>query len=749
MAAKSALNLTVSADTSAARKSLQRLDAEVQKMQKNASRRNKNASKSDGGVVPGLPVGTGGKLPLPDVPGLEKVSGALSKMGGVAKMAGGNLGNLMLAAKGFAVGATAAFSAAKYVVDGMVAMTKAGAGAQANFEKINVALSTLSKNLGGSADVSQLATNIQLLAAEGVGNLDQLTAAARTLMVAFNGNTAAVQKWLPMMDDVAAGTSLTADQFAAMTARVQASGKIETEVLNMLRDRGVPVYKMLGEQAGVTGDEALKMAQKGQFGMTEWMSLVEKLHEKYKGLSAELSSNTLQGAIDTYTAMREMAFKGAAEARNLQEIADKNARAADYKLQAFDQVMQTNLKAAGEIVGKVGSFFDRLKDAVTPENIIAGAMNFLSDITGATETITQDLVTASLQFRQIPNFAGTSAKEIGQYLADAEKLYQQLDATLKNNSGISEETAGDMRAAMETIRDRMRVAQEAADEATKIETAEAERLAEAQREAARAAEEQAEAAKKEAAERERNIKRLEEERLANIKDTEKYRQELKEAEARREVTSEAASGAGFDFDVAVEKFAMAVSGMSLDDAIRNFEDLTAKIANANVNDITAEDKETHKRLEKMISEIARLRETAEKNSERKAAEEEEATKRARETTETESEAATRRATEELQEFAEALKQAGFSEEERNSRMALKLAEMTEAANEKLLHNLEAFNPNGDADASWADLLDAESAHAALANKLTEKQIKEAIKQNEIGQAMLAAIEKFNNTPTAQ
>lgn len=749
MAAKSALNLTVSADTSAARKSLQRLDAEVQKMQKNASRRNKNAAKSDGGVVPGLPVGTGGKLPLPDVPGINKVSAALSKMGSVSKIASGGIGNLIGKIKGMPPFLAAGFAAIGYIVKGIVSMSEAGKSAAADFEKINVSLSTLSKNLTGNADTTHLSKSIQLLAAEGVGNLDQLTAAARTLMVAFNGNTAAIQKWLPMMDDVAAGTSLTADQFAAMTARVQASGKIETEVLNMLRDRGVPVYKMLGEQAGVTGDEALKMAQKGQFGMTEWMSLVEKLHEKYKGLSAELSTNTLQGAIDTYAAMRSMAFQAATDAANFQKTADLNARSAQYKLDAFDTVTQANLDRAGELVGKVGSWFDRAKDAFSPENVVKEGLNFMSYITGATETMAQNLVTASLQFRQIPNFAGESAKEIGKYLTDAEKLYQQLDATLKNNSGISEETAGDMRAAMETIRDRMRVAQEAADEATRIETAEAEKLAEAQREAARAAEEQAEAAKKEAAERERNIKQLEEERLANIKDTEKYRQELKEAEARREVTSEAASGAGFDFDVAVEKFAMAVSGMSLDDAIRNFEDLTAKIANANVNDITAEDKETHKRLEKMISEIARLRETAEKNSERKAAEEEEATKRARETTETESEAATRRATEELQEFAEALKQAGYSEEERNSRMAEKIAEMTEAANEKLLHNLDAFNPNGDADASWADLLDAESAHAALANKLTEKQIKEAIKQNEIGQAMLAAIEKFNNTPTAQ
>lgn len=723
-------------------------------MQQNAARRNRDASKSDGGVIPGLPGIKNGKIPLPDIPGIDKAVAAFSKLNGIARTASGGLGSVISAVKGIAPGAAAAVGAIKLVADGMVAMTKAGANAQANFEKINVALSTLSKNMGGSDDVSQLATQIQLLSAEGVGNLDQLTGAAKTLMVAFDGNTASVKKWLPIIDDVAVATGMSAEQFADLMARVRDTGEVEGRVFTTLQRQGIPVYEALAETLGVTGEEAKAAAKKGEIGMSEWMATVEKLHEKYKGLSAELSTNTLQGAIDTYTAMREMAFKGASEARNLQEIADKNARAAEYKLDAFDQVLQTNLAAAGDMVGRVGNFFDRAKDAFTPENIVASLQGFMSDITGTTDTIAHSLAASAVQFRQIPNFAGRSAKDIGQYLADAEKLYQQLDATLQNNSSISEETASDMRDAMELIRDRMRAAQEAADEATIRETQEAEKLAAAQRAAAAAAEEQARAAKKEAEERERNIKKMEEERLANIKDSEEYRQQLKENAAKKDLSAAAEAGTGTAFDAAAEKLAEAVSGLSLNDAIARFAELSEKIASDPIESITAEDKETHKKLEKMIDEIARLRATAEKNTERNNAEAERQARQARQTTETEAERASRQATEELQEFADALKQAGFSEEERGRRMYEKMSEMMEAAGEKLLHNLDVFNHNGDASvnadmAELIDALDAESAHAMLANQLSEKQIKEAVKQSNIARATLAAIEKWNLTPTAQ
>jgi hypothetical protein len=491
------------------------------------------------------------------------------------------------------------------------------------------------------------------------------------------------------------------------------------------------------------------------------MSLVEKLHEKYKGLSAELSSNTLQGAIDTYTAMREMAFKGAAEARNMQEIADKNTRAADYKLQAFDQVLQTNLKAAGDLVGRVEAFFSRVGDAVQPENIVAGLMGVMSDITGETENIAQSLVTAALQFRQIPNFAGQSSREIGEYIAAASELYKQLDATLQRNSGLSEETSDEMRAAMEKIKDRLRLAEEAAADVTLKETQAAEELAEKERAAAEAAEAQAKAARDEAAEREKNIKKLEEERLANIKDSEQYRQELKEAAARREMSDAAEKGVGLDFDVAVEKFALAVSGMNLAEAAEKLDDLTGKIANGNIEEISAEDKETHKRLEKMISEIERLREAAERTTERqneaeerKRQEEERDRRRAQEATETDAERAKRQTTEDLQEFAEHLKKAGYSASEQAARMADRITELMLDARRDLLEQLQVdMSPSarGVKDYSTGllnDLIDDNEKIAAMERTMTEKQIKEAVKNNEIAKATLEAIQKFNHNSIA-
>lgn len=739
MAAKSPLNLSVSADTSAARKSLKNLDAEVEKMQKKAAARSKRNKNSDGGMVPEFPKG---KFDLPSVPGIDKVSGALSKMLGVSKMASGGIAGLMSSMKRVNPIAGAVVSGIAYVVKGLFNLSESGKKAQSDFENINVALSALSKNLD-AGDTSNLSKSIQLLAAEGVGSLDQLTGAAKTLFVAFDGNQAAVQKWLPIMDDISVATGMSADQFADLMARVKDSGEVEGRVFTTLQRQGIPVYEALAKALGVTGEEAKTAAKNGEVGMTEWMKTVEILHEKYKGLSAELSSNTLQGAIDTYTAMRDMAFQGAAEAKNLQEIADKNARAAQYKLDAFDQVLQTNLKAAGDLVGRVSNFFDRAKDAFSPENVVAGVMNFFSDITGATETVAKNLVTSALEFRQIPNFAGQSAKDIGNYLHQATQLYNKLDATLKNNSGISEETADEMKVAMERIKDRMDAAQKAVDEATLKETEEAERLTEATKAAQKAAEEQAAAAKKEADERERNIKRMEEERLANIKDSEEYRQRLKEENARKAAESEAEKGAGLDFIEAVEKFSFAVSGMGTDDVMQKFSELSEKIQHGDLNDITSEDKETHKRLEKLIAEIQKLNAAATKADE-KAAEEQQ---RARENVETDDERAARETTEQIKAYVEDLRKSNLDEAEQQKRLADFLSKLYEKAEAGLISS--QLEMPEDATNDFWDMMTAEERHALLAQKMTQKQIDIAEQQHRIAVAQLDALKNFNTTPTAQ
>lgn len=745
MSGKAALNISVAADTSAASKALRKLDAEVEKMQQKTRRRNKQNKGSDGGIIPDFG-GKNGKIPLPDIPGIDKVTSALSKMGIVSKIASGGIGSLVGKVKGMPRALAVGFAAIGYVVKGLVSMTEAGKSAASDFEKINVSLSTLSKNLTGNADTTHLSKSIQLLAAEGVGNLDQLTSAARTLMVAFNGNQGAVQKWLPIMDDVAAGTSLTADQFAQMTARVQASGKIETEVLNMLRDRGVPVYKLLGKQLGITGEAAQDMAKKGELGMSHWMALVEEMHKSYKGLSAELSNNTMQGAIDTYAAMRSMAFQAATDAANFQKTADLNARSAQYKLDAFDTVTQANLTRAGELVGKVGSWFDRVKDAFSPENVVKVGLNFMSDITGATETAAKNLVMAALSFRQIPNFAGQSSTDIGKYLADATQLYQQMDATLKNNAdAISPETADEIRAAMERIRDRIKLAEEANQEATATEQKAAAELAAAEKAAAAAAEEAARAAKKEAEERERHIKKLEEERLANIKDSQEYRRELKERAAQEAAAADAQKGNSAALELSLEALAQAVAGLSLEEAQEKLAELTDKITSGNVEEITAEDKETHKRLEKLIAEVEKLRDTAARTDKKK----EEEAERANDATASDEEKAARAVKRELSEFAENLEKAGLTLAEKQKRMDEKMAEIYNRVAGNLVENLDMFNqssPSGERDYStdFIAAMDAEAQRSLLLLNMNEKQADAALKANAIAEATLKQLYEFNH-----
>ncbi|MBR7103476.1 MAG: hypothetical protein IKC65_00875, partial [Lentisphaeria bacterium] len=64
---------------------------------------------------------------------------------------------------------------------------------------------------------------------------------------------------------------------------------------------------------------AQEAAAKGEISMQQWYATIEKLHEAYKGLSAELSSNTLEGARATYEAAKSLAYKGAADAADAVE----------------------------------------------------------------------------------------------------------------------------------------------------------------------------------------------------------------------------------------------------------------------------------------------------------------------------------------------------------------------------------------------------------------------------------------------
>lgn len=623
------IEVKVTANTRAAHKSLQELDAEVQKMQQKAAARNKQTAQdaSGGGLLGGLS-GKGADA-------LNEQLGKIPIVGGMAQKA---LGGLRGAINPLNAGLAAGVSLVLKLASGLLDWVKIGQKASDEASKINVSLSALAKNLGSTASTEGLTQSIQWLAAEGVGNIEHLTAAARTLMVAFEGNQGVVKSLLPIFDDVAAATSLTADQLAQMTARVQASGKIETEVLNMLRDRGIPVYKLLGEAMGVTGEEAQELAKKGKAGLSEWLDLVQSMHESYKGLSAELSTNTLEGAKATYEAARSLAFKGAADAASAQEMARLNAKSAQLKIDAFDMELQTELRAAGEIVGKVQGMYNDVKELLDDKwalasRALAGLMGMFSD-TG--EQIGQQLIAAAADFRQVPHFAGMSSKQIGEYLAAAQDLYKKMEGSLNAGMDMEEDTAAQFRSAMERLKKNLEIAETASDEALKAEAkAAAEKKAAAEAAAAaaeakiKADKEAAAKAEKERIEREKNEAAIKKERIERLKLVEDYAAAVKKNEAREQADKAVEAGDVDAMERAADAMAQAAGALSLADAELTLEQLAEKLR-TNPEEMTREEVETHRELTALLEEVQKLNEAAAAQAEenQKAAEEEAAQKEA-------------------------------------------------------------------------------------------------------------------------
>ena len=612
------IEVKVTANTKAARTALQDLDAEVQKMQQKAAARNKKTAgqdDSDGGMLWGLAA-----------KGADALSAKLQKIPVVGDMAQKALDVLKGVVSGLSVALSGGLTLVNNLAGGLADWVKIGQKASDEASKINVSLSALAKNLGSTASTEGLTQSIQWLAAEGVGNLDQLTAAARTLMVAFEGNQGIVKNLLPVFDDMAAATSLTADQLAQMTARVGAAGKIETEVLNMLRDRGIPVYKLLGEVMGVSGEEALELARNGKAGLGEWLDMVQKMHESFKGLSAELSTNTLEGAKATYEAAKSLAFKGAADAASAQETARLNAKSAQFKIDAFDMELQTELRAAGEIVGKVQGIVNEIGELWEDKwslasRALAGLMGAFSD-TG--EAIGRELVAAAADFRQIPNFAGASSKEIGEYLAKASNLYKQMEGTLNAGTDMEEDTANKFKVAMERIKKNIELAEEASNEALKAETKAAAEKKAAEEAAATAAKEKEEAdkaaaqqAEKERIEREKNEAAIKRERIERLKAVEEYSKTLEKDAAREQADAAVDAGDVDALEKAADAMAQAAGALNLTDAELTLEQLAEKIKNA-PESVTEQDIETHRELTALLEEVQKLNEAAVKQREENA-----------------------------------------------------------------------------------------------------------------------------------
>lgn len=308
------------------------------------------------------------------VPGLNSAEGAMSKLGNVTAM----MSNPVTALAGGFVALGAAVNA------GMQKMVDLGAPAAAALGKVTTELDLIDKNIGGSRGMEGMAKELQKMSANGVNSFEDLGNAASLLNVAFDGNTSKSMGMLKMFDDLAAASGMSAQDWAKMTAKVMESG-LEFRELNRLAKQGMPVFQALGDALGVSAEEAKAAAKSGTLGIEEWTAAVTKLHERYKGLSETMSSNTIEGAQATFDASKSMKYQAAAEGYNAERIRWMNDASEQMQRFAENPAWNELIETVGGLKGEFANMGEAAKqfgeDVLTGLPITIGRV--VADLDGA------------------------------------------------------------------------------------------------------------------------------------------------------------------------------------------------------------------------------------------------------------------------------------------------------------------------------------------------------------------------------
>lgn len=150
----------------------------------------------------------------------------------------------------------------------------------------------------------ELATDLQLMAANGVVSFDDLFGAARALGNVYqdSGN---LKHWTGVFADIAAGSKISATRLGELVARLHDMGKAEfTELANA----GIPIFEALGQVTGKDAAELQKLAAAGKIAMGDVLQAFKlmtseggKFHKMNETLSATTSGsfNTLSASIST------------------------------------------------------------------------------------------------------------------------------------------------------------------------------------------------------------------------------------------------------------------------------------------------------------------------------------------------------------------------------------------------------------------------------------------------------------------
>jgi tape measure domain-containing protein len=217
----------------------------------------------------------------------QKAEKTANRLGGLGKI-GGVMG------KAIAVGVSAAIGGMTLLTG---AIAKTGIGYNAMAENSQVAWTTL---LGTQEKAKKMFSDIADFAKKTQFDTTSVDMMAKYM---FNAGYAGQQLFdkLTEIADVSGAFNIPAEsaqELARQMSQVQQAGVAYTEDLNILQDRGVPIYKAIAEQLGITVGQVKMMASKGQLTADIYTKAFDDIANSVKG-SADAQSQTFTGMVST------------------------------------------------------------------------------------------------------------------------------------------------------------------------------------------------------------------------------------------------------------------------------------------------------------------------------------------------------------------------------------------------------------------------------------------------------------------
>ena len=133
------------------------------------------------------------------------------------------------------------------------------------------------EGLGHSAKEVEAIMDSAMQAVKGTAyGFDEAAAAAAAAVAAGIKPGKELTRYLGLVGDAAAQSKLSFTEMGSIFNKVMASGKISMEEVNQLADQGIPIYKMLSEQLGVTQADVREMVSAGKVDSETFLAAIEK-----------------------------------------------------------------------------------------------------------------------------------------------------------------------------------------------------------------------------------------------------------------------------------------------------------------------------------------------------------------------------------------------------------------------------------------------------------------------------------------